>query len=92
MIYTSPSCVFCRRLKEVLAKNNFDYIEYNVSVDKERAMEMLGKSGEVQIPVIETNDKILIDFDQEKLSYMLGLIPLSKIPKTSLFFDPAMLK
>lgn len=72
-IYTTPTCVYCKMSKEFFKKNNVEYEEKNVATDAAARDEMIAKSGQMGVPVIEIDGKIIIGFDQPKLKEALGL-------------------
>ena len=59
--------------KEFFAKNNIQYNEYDVARDITRRQEMLDKSHQFGVPVIEIDGKIVIGFDKPKITQLLGL-------------------
>ena len=78
IIYTTPSCVYCKMAKEFFAKNNVSYDEKNVVIDAEARNEMITKSGQMGVPVIQITqdngqDVMIIGFDQGRLKEVLGL-------------------
>ncbi len=72
-IYTTPSCVYCKMAKEFFSKNSVEYEEKNVATDAAARDEMITKSGQMGVPVIEVDGKIIIGFDQPRLKEALGL-------------------
>lgn len=72
-IYTTPSCVYCKMTKEFFAQNKVQYEEKNVATDAAARDEMIAKSGQMGVPVIEVGGKIIIGFDQPRLKEALGL-------------------
>jgi len=72
-IYTTPSCPYCWAAKEYLRERGFDFVEIDVSQDERAAMEMIEKSGQMGVPVIEIDGEIVIGFDKEKIDKLLGL-------------------
>lgn len=73
IIYTTPSCVYCKMAKEFFKKNNVVYEEHDVAVDLRAREEMLKKSGQMGVPVIEVGGTIIIGFDQTRIRNALGL-------------------
>ncbi len=73
IIYTTPTCHFCHMAKEFFKENNIEYKEIDVSADQEKGQEMIEKSGQMGVPVIEIDEKILIGFNQEELKKVLKL-------------------
>ena len=72
-IYTTPSCVYCKMAKEFFGKNNVQYEEKNVAVDVEARNEIIQKSGQMGVPVIDVDGKIIVGFDEPRLREALGI-------------------
>ena len=72
-IYTTPACVYCKMTKEFFAKNNVQYKELNVATDTKAREEMLEKSQQLGVPVIDIDGTIIIGFDKKNLEMALGL-------------------
>ena len=70
-MYTTPTCVYCKMTKDFFAKHNVQYEEYNVAVDAKAREEMVQKSGQLGVPVIDIDGHIVIGFDQGKLGELL---------------------
>ena len=67
IIYTTTTCVFCKKAKEFFKEHKITYTEVDVGKDAKAAKEMIEKSGQMGVPVIEVNDKIIIGFDKPAL-------------------------
>ena len=72
-IYTTPTCVYCKMAKSFFTQHNIAYTEKNVASDDAAREEMIKKSGQLGVPVIDANGTIIIGFDQPKLSKALGI-------------------
>jgi glutaredoxin-like YruB-family protein len=72
-VYTTPSCPYCVLVKEFLREHNIDFEEVDVSQDRKAAMEMVTKSGQMGVPVIEVDNEIIIGFNVEKLKQVLNI-------------------
>ena len=72
-IYTTPACPFCVMAKEYLKEKGIEFEEIDVSKNEMAAKEMVEKSGQMGVPVIEIDGKIVIGFDKEKIDEILGL-------------------
>jgi glutaredoxin-like YruB-family protein len=72
-VYSTPTCPWCTRVKEYLSANNVDFVDYDVSSDREMAMEMINKSGQRGVPVIDIQGNIIIGFDQHNIDRLLNL-------------------
>lgn len=72
-IYTTPTCVYCKMTKQFFKEHNIEYQEADVAVDTQAREEMIKKSGQLGVPVIDIDGKFVIGFDQAKLSGLLGI-------------------
>lgn len=72
-IYTTPTCVYCKMAKEFFKKNNVEYEEHDVSTDAKAREEMVNKSHQMGVPVIDVNGEIIVGFDRGQLSKLLGI-------------------
>ena len=72
-IYSSPTCHFCHMAKDFFAKNNIQYTEYNVAEDEKAREEMIAKSRQLGVPVIDVDGKIIVGFDKVTLAGLLGV-------------------
>ncbi len=70
-IYTTPSCGYCKLAKDYFQKNNVKYTEYNVEADLKKADEMVRKSGQMGVPVIDINGKIIVGFNRPEIEKAL---------------------
>jgi len=66
-IYTTPTCPYCHMAKEFLKEKGVEFDEIDVSADQEAAKEMVAKSGQMGVPQIEINGKIIVGFNREAL-------------------------
>ncbi len=72
-IYSTPTCPFCMMSKKFLKENNIDFEDIDVSTDQAKAQEMVQKSGQMAVPVIDIDGEIIVGFDKEKIRKTLGL-------------------
>lgn len=72
-VFTTPACSHCYILKEFLKEHNVEFEEINVASDKKAAKEMIEKSGQMGVPVIEIDGQIVVGFDKEKISELLKI-------------------
>lgn len=63
-MYSTPSCGYCNMAKDYFRKNQISFTEYNVAVDAKRAEEMVKKSGQMGVPVIDVNGSVIVGFNQ----------------------------
>lgn len=72
-IYSTPWCGWCRRTKEYFKQHNVVYTEKDVAADAAAREEMVAKSQQLGVPVIDIDGEIVVGFDQPKLARLLGL-------------------
>lgn len=72
-VYSTATCPHCVRAKQFLKDNNIEFENYDVSTDQEKAQEMVDKSKQMGVPVIDIDGKIIIGFDKEAISKELGI-------------------
>ncbi len=72
-IYSTPGCPWCKKAKEFFDANKVKYTDVDVASDQEAAKEMLEKSGQKGVPVIDIGGNILIGFNEAELKGALGL-------------------
>ncbi len=71
IMYSTPSCGFCRMAKSYFQQNKIPFTEYNVASNTEKAHEMVKKSGQMGVPVIDVNGKIIVGFDRAAIDQAL---------------------
>ena len=71
VIYTTPSCSYCRLAKDYFRQNGITFTEYNVAADMRKADEMVRKSGQMGVPVIDINGRIIIGFNKPEIERAL---------------------
>jgi glutaredoxin 3 len=73
LVYSTPTCPYCVRLKQYLTEKNVAYENYDVGADQVKAEEMVKKSGQMGVPVIDIDGKIIVGFDKPEIQQALGL-------------------
>lgn len=72
-IYTTPTCPYCKQAKEFFKENNVKFTEIDVAADQSKAQEMIKKSGQMGVPVVEIDGEFIIGFDKKALKDKLGI-------------------
>ena len=70
-VYSTPTCPWCTVAKRYLDSINVRYEEYDVSKDRDAAIEMVQKSGQRGVPVIDINGNIIVGFNQQEIDKSL---------------------
>lgn len=70
-IYSTESCPWCTKAKDYLKSKNIDFTEYNVAEDMIARDEMIKRSKQLKVPVLDINGTILVGFNEEELNKLL---------------------
>ncbi len=73
IIYGTESCPWCHKTREFMKEHKVKFTDKNVGEDQQAATEMIKKSGQQGVPVIDVDGKIIVGFDEEKLRSLLKI-------------------
>lgn len=73
IVYSTSTCPYCRMVKEFLSENNVEFTDYDVGEDREKLEEMVKKSNQMGVPVIDIDGEIIVGFDKAKIKALLGI-------------------
>ena len=71
VVYSTPACPYCTMAKNYLSDNNVKFKDLNVAQNPGWAREMIQKSGQQGVPVIDYNGQIIIGFDRKRLEKLI---------------------
>jgi glutaredoxin-like YruB-family protein len=72
-VYSTSTCHYCISLKEFLKKNNIQFENMDVGMDRKASQEMMDKSGQMGVPVLDIDGRIIVGFDKDAISSALGI-------------------
>ena len=72
-VYSTPTCVYCKLAKDFLVKSGVAYAEHDVAADLKARAEMVEKSHQLGVPVIDVGGEIFVGFDKSGLAKALGI-------------------
>jgi len=72
-VFSTPTCPYCVTLKEFLKEKGFEFENIDVSQDQKALDEMVEKSGQMGVPVIDIGGQFIIGFDREKIDKLLNI-------------------
>jgi glutaredoxin 3 len=72
-IYSTPTCIYCKNLKQFLQEKGIEFEDINVAENQAALNEMVEKSGQMGVPVIDIDGQIVVGFDKQKISQLLGI-------------------
>lgn len=73
IVYSTPTCPYCIRAKKFLEDNSIAFENVDVSQDPGKAEEMVKKSGQMGVPVLDIEGNIIVGFDKDAIEKALGL-------------------
>jgi len=72
-IYSTPTCHFCHAAKEFFGEHNIAFTDVNVASDLTKRQEMIQKSGQMGVPVIDVGGELVVGFDEDRLRELLNV-------------------
>ncbi len=73
IVYSTPTCPYCHMAKDFLKENNILFEDADVAANPDKAKEMVEKSGQQGVPVIDIDGQIIIGFNKEAIKKALKL-------------------
>lgn len=73
IIFTTPTCTYCNMAKKYFRDKGIKFKDVDVSRDAAAARDMVRRSGQQGVPVIDIGGKIIVGFDRPKIDKYLGL-------------------
>ena len=71
-VYSTPTCTYCRQLKDYLRERGVKFVDYDVSRDERKAGEMLHKSRQTGVPVLDFNGTVIVGFDKQRIDRLIA--------------------
>jgi len=72
-IYSTPTCHYCHLAKDYLNGKGIKFTDYDVASDLDKRKEMIDKTGQMGVPVIDIDGKIMVGFEESRLAEALGI-------------------
>lgn len=72
-VYSTSTCPWCIRLKQFLSENQVQFEDCDVAQDRQKADEMVQKSGQMGVPVLDIDGQIIVGFDKDKIKSALAI-------------------
>lgn len=73
IVYSTPDCIWCAKVKKYLRENKIKFIDYDVSKNKIKMYELIKKSGKMGVPQTEIGSAIVVGFDKAKINRLLNI-------------------
>ncbi len=72
-VYSTSTCPWCVKVKDFLKENNIEFVDHDVSSNEQLAAEMIKKTGQMGVPVVEIGEEIIIGFDERRIRELLEI-------------------
>lgn len=73
LVFTTPTCPWCNRAKAYLRQRHVTFREVDVSRDRAAARDLVRRTGQMGVPVIDINGRPIVGFDRPQIDRLLGL-------------------
>ena len=73
IVFSTPTCSYCNMAKQYFRQQKIRFRDVDVSRDPAAARDLVRRSGQMGVPVIDIGGKIIVGFDKPKINQLLGL-------------------
>ncbi len=73
VVFSTPSCSWCRTLKQYLKKHKIKFKDVDVSKDQSAAKDMLRRTGQQGVPVTLINSRAIVGFNKTEINRLLNI-------------------
>lgn len=70
-LYSTPSCPYCKLVKDYLKEQSIPFTELDVSLDNDAIQKMVKLSGQMGVPVIDINGQIIVGWNKNALEEVI---------------------
>lgn len=71
IVYSTATCPFCVYAKDYLKNKGVSFEDKNVGVDRSAVQEMITKSGQMGVPVVDIDGEIVVGFQPDVFDELL---------------------
>ncbi|HWE64583.1 MAG TPA: glutaredoxin domain-containing protein [Chloroflexota bacterium] len=82
IVYTTPTCGYCRQVKQFLGAQGIPFEERDVSRDRAMAEEIVRRTGQMGVPVTDIGGEVVIGFDRPRLQRIIERMRATRQPAT----------
>ena len=73
IVFSTPTCTFCNMTKKNFREKGIKFRDIDVSRDPAAARDMVRRSGQQGVPVIDIGGRIVVGFDRPRIDKYLNL-------------------
>jgi glutaredoxin-like YruB-family protein len=82
-LYTTPTCPYCRLVKDFLKEKKLAFEEIDVTSDHHSVQEMVKLSGQMGVPVVDIDGKIIVGWNKAALEETINARLKKKVGQTN---------
>ena len=71
-IYSTPTCPYCIMAKNYFKDKGLEFEDINVAGNENAVKEMIAKSGQMGVPVVDIDDNIIIGFRPDVFEHLIN--------------------
>jgi glutaredoxin-like YruB-family protein len=88
-VYSTQTCPYCTMVKTFLKEQNIEFDDVDVGKDRQKAIEMVKKSGQTGVPVTEVNGRMVVGFRPDDILKAMNSTPVDRETAIgNVIFDP----
>ena len=73
VVFSTPTCSYCNMAKSYFREKGIKFTDIDVSRDQAAARDMVRRSGQMGVPVIDIGGKIVVGFNRPQVNALLGI-------------------
>jgi glutaredoxin-like YruB-family protein len=73
IVFSTPTCSYCNMAKQYFRRNKIRFKDVDVSRDEAAARDLVRRTGQMGVPVIDINGKLIVGFDKPQINRLLDI-------------------
>lgn len=73
IVFSTPGCGWCRKLKSYLKEKGFRFRDVDISKDEKAAQDVMRKTGQTGVPVTLIKNRPIIGFNRAEINRALKI-------------------
>ena len=73
IVFSTPTCSYCNMAKQYFRQHRIRFKDVDVSRDQAAARDLIRRSGQMGVPVIDIGGRVIVGFDKPKINQMLDI-------------------
>jgi glutaredoxin 3 len=73
IVFSTPTCSYCNMAKQYFRRNKIRFKDVDVSRDQAAARDLVRRTGQMGVPVIDINGRLIVGFDKPQINRLLDI-------------------